>query len=47
MESLLVLAGLIILGIPIVLLLLVIGARSRVSALERSVEQLREEMRYL
>ena len=44
MESLLVLAGLVIFGIPIVLFLLVIGARRRVSVLERSVEQLQREL---
>ncbi|SBT10754.1 putative membrane protein [Candidatus Propionivibrio aalborgensis] len=47
MESLLVLAGLVIFGIPIVLFLLVIGARRRVSVLERSVEQLQRELSLL
>lgn len=47
MESLLVLAGLVVFGVPVVLFFLVIGARRRVAALERSVEQLQHELSIL
>ena len=47
MESLIVLAGLVFIGGPIVLFFLVVGARSRVGALERKVEQLQLDLRQL
>ncbi|MEO8409335.1 MAG: hypothetical protein ABI478_02100 [Propionivibrio sp.] len=47
MESLLILAGLVFIGAPVVLLLLVVGARSRVTALERRVERLQNELQAL
>ena len=47
MESLIVLAGIIFIGGPLVLLFLVIGARSRVSALERDVRLMQEQLQWL
>ena len=47
MESLIVLAGLVFIGGPIVLFFLVIGARSRVLALERRVAQMQEQIDWL
>lgn len=47
MESLIVLAGLVFIGGPIVLFFLVIGARSRVGELERRVAELELDLRQL